>query len=315
MNRLHWRVFYTLLSVLTACCSCDSGGLSMEPYVSPGSFYAPGELTVSVTRINRLAAPAAMDVYAPVEAGRYPVVIFQHGFMAPITVYETIVTHLAGHGFIVVVPRMYPPGSYVFATTPEQEARRGYRIILWVKSCLGRFLAVDADTALLGLAGHSRGGQAAYRMALLAPQHVAALAGVDPVDALEIFGQNLIITGPLSFAIPTFILGTGLGPVVPDETEFDLACAPEEIGHNHFYAANPGPSWHMVAVTHGHSDMLDEEDFVPLCPGGPDRDGMRALTGGALAAFFSGTLQGNTAALSVLTDPEAAPVPVEVESK
>ena len=59
--------------------------------------------------------------------------------------------------------------------------------------------------------------------------------------------------------------------------------------------------------------MIDEEDYSEFCPGGPDRDGMRALTGGTLAAFYSGILQGNESALSVLSNPGAAPVPVTME--
>jgi hypothetical protein len=42
---------------------------------------------------------------------------------------------------------------------------------------------------------------------------------------------------------------------------------------------------------------------------------MRAFTAGTLAAFFSGTLQGNKQALSVLTDSDEAPVPATMEKK
>ena len=59
--------------------------------------------------------------------------------------------------------------------------------------------------------------------------------------------------------------------------------------------------------------MIDEEDYTEFCPGGPDRDGMRTLTGGTLAAFFSGILQENEPALSVRSDPASAPVPVTLE--
>jgi len=55
-----------------------------------------------------------------------------------------------------------------------------------------------------------------------------------------------------------------------------------------------------------------KEEF---CPGRPDRDGMRSLTAGTLAAFFSGTLQGNVSALSVLNDTSSTPVPTEGEMK
>jgi chlorophyllase len=238
--------------------------------------------------------------------------MFQHGFTASIKGYETILTHLASHGFVVVAPQMYPPGDASLAPSKEEEAALGVEIISWLEENVRTLVPVNADMKLLGLAGHSRGGQAAYRMALTVPGKIRALAGVDPVDSLAIFGQTPIITGPLTFDIPTYILGTGLGPIIVGGF---IACAPEEAGPRHFYEANPSPSWLITATDLGHADMIDEEDFVPACPGGEDRDGMRALTGGTLAAFFSGTLRENEDALAVLSDSAAAPVPVTMEMK
>jgi chlorophyllase len=285
-------------------------GGSLYAYVSPGNFYAPGELSVNRVTIPEPTAPVALDVYVPSVFDTYSIVIFQHGFSGSIGAYETIATQLASHGFVVILPQMYPPGDFGAAPTPEEEATLGVQIISWVEGNINSHIPVTADTSLLGLAGHSRGGQTAYRMAQQVPQKVKALSGVDPVDGLEIFGQTLAVPGPLSFDIPTYILGTGLGPIIVDDF---LACAPEEIGPIHFYCNSPNPTWLVVATTHGHGDMIDEEDFSDFCPGGPDRDGMRALTGGTLAAFFSGILQGNGTALSVLSDPGAAPVHTEME--
>ncbi len=283
----------------------------VEAYVSPGNFYEPGELSVQVINVPDTTAPVELDIYTPVPTDTYPLVIFQHGFTGSIKGYETMSTHLASHGFVVVLPQMYPAGGSGYIPTPEEEAALGVQIISWLEANINTIVApVTADTNLLGLAGHSRGGQIAYRMALQVPEKVDALAGVDPVDGLVIFGQTLVITGPLSFDIPTYILGTGLGPIVVGGF---LACAPEEIGPFHFYCASPNPTWLAVATTHGHADMIDEEDYSDFCPGGPDRDGMRAFTAGTCAAFFSGTLQGNVNALSVLSDPESAPVPATME--
>jgi len=66
--------------------------------------------------------------------------------------------------------------------------------------------------------------------------------------------------------MPTYILDTGLGPIVVDGF---LACAPEEICPLHLYDANPSPSWRLVATNHGHMDMVDKKDYFEICPGDP----------------------------------------------
>ena len=295
-------------------------------YKSCGDFYKPGRLSVQVISLEanqQFGNPVQMDIYTPKETFKYPVIIFQHGFTGSIKEYETILNHLASHGFVIIAPQMYPSGGGMGGSypTPEEEAALGVQIISWVQENIKNIVSVNADPTLLGIAGHSRGGQTAYRMAMQVPEKVTALSGVDPVDGLKIFGQELAITGPLTFSIPTYVLGTGLGPVPVQGAGIELACAPADVGYQHFYDANPSPSWLAVATQNGHTDMIDEADLCPsepctlFCPGGPNRDGMRAFTAGTLAAFFSGTLQNNYAALAVLTDKDAAPVPCTMEKK
>jgi pimeloyl-ACP methyl ester carboxylesterase len=283
-------------------------------YVSPGNFYQLGELSVDVISISDDIAPVELDIYTPTQPARYPVIVFQHGFGGSIKGYETISEHIASHGFIVVLPQMYGPG-FQDAPTAAEEATLGLNILSWIEDSLNDHIPVHPDTSLLGLAGHSRGGQVAYRITLQLPKQVKALAGVDPVDATEMSNDTRIITGPLSFNIPTYILGAGLGPIPVEAGVFKIPCAPEEVGYNHFFENNPSPSWLVVATAHGHADMIDEDDFEEFCPGGADRDGMRSLTAGTLAAFFSGILQKNRKALQVLSDVDTAPVTVEVKDK
>ena len=300
-----------LLFVVVFCLSyCSTYML----YVSPGNFYQTGELPVDVVTIPSNSAPVELDIYSPTQPARYPVIVFQHGFGGSIKGYETISEHLASHGFVVILPQMYGPG-FQDAPTAAEEAALGLNVLSWIEDNLNDFISVYADTSLLGIAGHSRGGQVAYRIALQLPKQIKALAGVDPVDATEMSNDTKIVTGPLTFDIPTYILGAGLGPIPVETGVFKIPCAPEESSYNHFFENNPSPSWLVVATTHGHADMIDEEDFSDFCPGGPDRDGMRSLTAGTLAAFFSGILQNNKQALQVLSDTEGAPIPIEVQDK
>lgn len=283
-------------------------------YVSPGNFYETGALSVDVINVPDTTAPVELDIYTPTDAGRYPVVIFHHGFGGWIKAYETVAEHLASHGFVVILPQMYGPG-FKDAPTAQEEAAAALEVVGWIENHVNDLISVTADTGLLGLAGHSRGGQVVYRIALLITEQIKALAGVDPVDATAMSNDDPIVTGPLTFDLPTYILGAGLGPIPVEGGVFDIPCAPEEAGYNHFFDNNPSPSWLVVATTHGHADMIDEEDYQEFCPGGPDREGMRALTAGSLAAFFSGILQKNKKALPVLSDVDAAPVPITAASK
>ena len=299
---------FLLLLVMVFCLSYCSAVIL---YVSPGNFYQVGELAVDLVSIPDTTAPVELDIYTPTNPARYPVIVFHHGFGGSIKAYETISDHLASHGFVVVLPQMYGPG-FQDAPTAEEEAALGLDVLSWIEENINDFIPVYADTTLLGLAGHSRGGQVVYRIALQRTEKVKALAGVDPVDATAMSNITPIVTGPLTFDIPTYILGAGLGPIPVEGGVFEIPCAPPEVAYNHFFGNNPSPSWLVVATTHGHADMIDEEDYSDFCPGGPDRDGMRALTAGTLAAFFSGVLQVNDEALLLLSDVDAAPVPVEV---
>lgn len=307
---LHRHPSLCLLVMLFVSCSIAAAN------TEPQDFYLPGALGVVRTEITAPAAPVNLDVYVPADDGRYPVVVFFHGFTASRRYYETILEHVAGHGFVVVAPQMYRPDCYGCAPLPAMEALRGLRLLIWVQRNLSEHVSAKVKTQSIGLAGQSRGGQIVFRIALRTGSTVCAAALIDPVDGLAMFGQTRITRRNRTLTIPALVLGTGLGPRMPDNATFPLPCAPPDIGHEAFYAACAGPAWHAIALDYGHTDMLDEEDFTPgVCPGGPDRDAMRAFTAGMMAAFFSLILQENDSAAAVLDDPALAPIACTLEQK
>lgn len=284
-------------------------------YVSPGDYYDPGALTVAVTTVGDDTAPVPIDIYYPINTSYvYPVVVFQHAFCGYKEAYQVIVGHLASHGFVVVVPTMYAiTAGWPCTDLPvEDEAATGVALAGWLQSNLAGVIPVNADMSGIGIAGHSRGGNVAYRMALDANVPARAIAGIDPVDGVVIFGQTPFLLAPLpvDLGIPTCILGTGLGTI---PISGNIACAPESAGHNHFFNANPRPSWHVIASEYGHMDMMDPEDNPEVCPGGSDLTLMLDFTAGTMAAFFCGTLQGDTTAFATLEDEAAAPVTALME--
>ena len=296
-------------------------------YVSTGDPYVTGPLTVQQVTIaeGTAGAPAGMTVWAPEAAGRYAVVVFQHGFLMTGVYYNDVMTHLASHGFVVVSPQMYPAdGNPIGKPTAVEEAALAVSVHTWLTAELSDQIGVTADTSALGLSGHSRGGKVNWL--LLSGSSVPADAAqaafwIDPVDGEggPLGGEDRAVSGPLPADIPNLFIGTGLGPL-SDGGPFSQACAPEGDNHEQFYAQASMPAIQIVATDYGHNDMLDDEPegctfICTSCGGGPDRENMRSLVNGMQAGFFRLHLQGDTAMNTVLTDADAAPVAVVIQSR
>jgi chlorophyllase len=285
---------------------------SQPLFVDTGDPYEPGPMAVQTLKIKQCedTAPFPLQIYAPETPGAYPVVVFQHGFLARNSSYSEILRHLASHGFIVVAPQMYEPSLWALLGHPTaaQESDWVLLVLDWLPGHLDNVTGLNARTDRLGLAGHSRGGKVIWQVMVGDPTRGKAIAGVDPVDGTggPLGNQPRVIQGSFAFSVPALVIGTGLRG----------SCAPEGDNHVQFYAASNSPAWHVVAVDQGHTDMLDEGSFgTSFCPGGPNRAGMRRLTAGLLVAFFRGSLQGDPAAYGYLTDTTAAPIPITAEAK
>ena len=283
-------------------------------FVGNGDPYASGPLTVRTTNLAACEQGNLVPllIFAPDAPDRYPVVVFQHGFLTTNEAYSEVLRHLAGHGFVVVAPQMYEPGlaALLGQPTAAEDALTAAKVVDWLPAGLVAILGYTPETSRLGLAGHSRGGKVAWLELVADPSRAQAIAGVDPVDGTggPLGNQARVVQGPFAFSLPTLVIGTGLGG----------NCAPAGDNHEQFYAASASPAWHIVVPNAGHADMLDEATALAassLCPGGPDRAGMRRLTAGLLVAFFRGSLQGDATALAYLTDRASAPLPIEFEAK
>lgn len=142
--------------------------------------------------------------------------------------------------------------------------------------------ASPAAAAPIWLAGHSRGGQVAWRTAELAPHHVAGLILIDPVDGAGPMQLPLATSQPATFDGPTLILGAELGD----------ACAPEGLNHEAFAAACPAAD-HVVIAGCGHTDMCSGWTRWAgrrLCGGGTDPDVARAEVARLMLAAMAGAL-------------------------
>lgn len=291
-------------------------------YVGDGDPYQRGNLPVTRIELDRCERniPAAAIIHAPEPAGPYPTIVFQHGFLLANRYYDSFLSYIASHGFIVVAPQMYPAdGCPLFKPSTTDEANLGREIIAWLPGHLNDRVDGKANTDILGLAGHSRGGRVAWLMCNQEPDKYAGWVGIDPVDSpMGPFQLEPPVTStPLEYDAPTLIIGAGLAGYSPGYP--GLSCAPVGSNHTQFYAASPSPAWHIVLPDGGHLDILDDQLasslIAALCTISEQPQIGRRVTAGLMVAFFRATLQGQNDALEYLSSPENAPLKFEMESR
>ncbi len=278
----------------------------------------PFELGSLATRLVTVAAgqdgaPVALRIWTPTVPGRYPVVQFQHGFLVPHGLYDPLLDRIAGHGFVVVAPQMYPAdGIPLGKPTIEEETAAALTVARWLRPSLAARAGVEVAFDHFALAGHSRGGQVAYRMALDLGDEAGAVVALDPVDQSgPVCAPGAGLTGmPLNLAMPALVLGTGRGG----------ACAPAGCNHVQFWEATQAAVWHVVTPENGHMDMLQDDLAAcgltcAFCPGAPNREPMRRATAGITVAMLRGALLDDADARAWLDAPPAPPVSLEVESR
>ena len=258
-------------------------------------------------------APRALRVWAPTVPGRYPVVVFQHGFLVANDLYGPLLDRVATHGFVVVAPQMYVADGLPFGKpTSVEEADAAVTVVEWLRPRLAALAGVEVSWEHLALAGHSRGGQVAYRMALDVGAAAGALLALDPVDQSGPVcapGGGLT-SAPINLAMPALVLGTGQGG----------ACAPMGCNHVQFWDATSAPVWHVVTPDNGHMDLLQDDLAAcglvcAFCPGAPAREPMRRATAGVMVAMLRGALFADAGARAWLAAPPAPPVSLEVEAR
>jgi len=184
------------------------------------------------------------------------VIVFFPGFMVSPWSYRSLFASIVTDRTSIVAPQMYRrgPGPLAGRPSPTEEAEKGIALVEHIVATRG------ADE--VWLAGHSRGGQVAWRVA----EHVDpdGLVVIDPVDGA---GRNpttlAAASEPATFTARTLIIGAGI----------EGRCAPTAVNHRHFAAAAPPGASHVVIDSMGHGDMLDDRPARAsrlLCGGSAD---------------------------------------------
>ncbi|KAM3688733.1 hypothetical protein ACJW31_10G173400 [Castanea mollissima] len=221
---------------------------------------------------------------------------------------------------------LYEPNIFI---TPSgtKEIELAASVTDWLSNGLQSQLPENAEANLLklALAGHSRGGQAAFALALghaNTSLKFSVLLGIDPVAGNEDWPlEPYILTNvprSLSISIPVTVIDTGLGP---KKIFLGKASTPEGFNHEQYFNECKTPCAHFVTKDYGHLDLLNDNlsdmlgDLMRnfLCENGKGpRNPMRRSVGGIIVAFLRAYLEGENGDLvAILGDPKHSPVKLE----
>jgi hypothetical protein len=209
---------------------------------------------------------------------------------------------LASWGFVVL--SRDDPGFLV--QTPAESADIVYTIVTWLparNADMQSPLFGKVDTTRVGLAGHSRGGQATLVAAETGLKgKLKGWFGLDPVDSNVSNAQARTTIGTIG--IPTTFLGATVAS----------SCSPIADNYEVLYTAASTPAVKITGVGAGHTQFEDPATCVAcnLCSPQGSADGMVVLAYSVryLTAFFARELQGD---VSVGAAFEGAGAPADVK--
>ncbi len=244
--------------------------------LAAGAPERPGVHPVEAKIFDREQGPRfSFAVYRPADLeGPLPAVVFLPGLMAPESQYESYGRWLASWGFVVAVRGWYGPlkGDHSLAQDARQLAdwlvRRGL-----------------ADSAKLGLAGHSRGGKDAILAASLDSRFRAVVA-LDPDDQ---GGLSVIASALPALEAKLLLVGSEVG------WKGAQVCAPKAHNYQRFFEASPAGTVELELAGADHVQLLDDPEALgmSICrKGSADSRSVRSRARLAMASFFAEHLAG-----------------------
>ncbi|WJX17141.1 Chlorophyllase-2 [Trifolium repens] len=293
--------------------------------------FETGKYTTQLLRIDSCShtqdvpPPKSLLIATPIEGGKFPLLLFLHGYLLYNSFYSQLIQHVASHGFIVIAPQLYT----VAGPDITDEIYSVAAITNWLSKRLSKILPPNIIPNLdkLALGGHSRGGKTSFAIALrklniTTNLKFSAIIGVDPVDGTDTGNQTsppILTYVPRSFNydMATLVIGSGLGDV--KKNLLFPPCAPKGVNHENFFNECNKPSWHFVADDYGHVDMLDDDTkgvrgkfSYCLCKNGESRKPMRIFVGGVIVAFLKAYLDGDNVDLLAIRDKNVS-IPLEMK--
>lgn len=221
---------------------------------------------------------------------RFPLILFNHGFMLWGDLYRSYGERLASHGFVVALP------SYPMSFSSANHTALAGDAHFVIDHCLALGARPEGtlsgliDEARIGAGGHSFGGKLSLLVASM-DSRVRAVGVLDPVDGGGPAPDDPVLfpsVAPERMAdvhVPLLFIGAELGGI----SWFLIPCAPVAENYQRFYeAANP-PAIEVTQLGAGHGQYTDPgaEAMMAACaPGTADTAWVRDSAAAYLTAFF-----------------------------
>jgi pimeloyl-ACP methyl ester carboxylesterase len=235
---------------------------------------------------------------------RFPLILFNHGFMLWGDLYRSYGDQLASHGFVVALPSYPMSFSSANHTALAGDARFVIDHCLALDAQPEGALSDLIDETRIGASGHSFGGKLSLLVASM-DSRIRAVGVLDPVDGGGPAPDDPILfpsVAPERMAdirVPLFFIGAELGGV----SWFLIPCAPVAENYQRFYEAANSPAIEITQRGAAHGQYVDSgaEAMLAACaPGTADTEWVRSSSAAYLTAFFLGRLREDTAALAWL---------------
>jgi hypothetical protein len=264
--------------------AADLAGADLAAGASRYDSDGPDTVATFTANVQNGNSSFTAHVWVPGSAGPHAVVLLEPGLLQPAVAYAPYGQRLASWGVVAVMRD--DPGVLVQSKSIADDL--AYTALTWLpaqNADNASPLAGKVDLSRLGLAGHSRGGQASL-MALEGGLSGKAKAwfGLDPVDS-ALTGSARGSLGTIG--IPTTFLGM----------QITTTCSPAADNYDVLYLAAPSPSVELVGVAAAHTQVEDQAacNACNLCTpmGTADSSVVLAYAVRYLTAFFARELDGD----------------------
>lgn len=202
------------LTLLTAACSSAPELPPAQPLQASDEQLAqlpalsPGPYSVSARNAPWSVQEQALTlrVVRPIREGRYPLLLFSHGFASDIDQYDALLRHWASHGYISIAVRHPDAGgtiNAIWASLRLGNEALVARRVQQLRAVLDHLPSIDrAEPGLLQRIDESRIAAAGHSFGAFSAQQLGGAAAVIPESGVRIEGRDPRIQAVVALSPP-----------------------------------------------------------------------------------------------------------------